>query len=352
MCVFICDFSLSCQPYIVKFSPHHWPWSVKFYSLGQESQRSTDSVGFLLSTNLLEAGPCSRNTLGIPALRRKRQRILGVSWLASLGKLTNSRPTRALHCGQRRKSEGCCPLTFTCTNPHEHAPPVTRTHPYTSSSSGCGQVCLQKRERNSCVFACLFSVNLIHSLKHSWCSKEIPLFEGRPLVRDSVMEPEGSELSLKCQGWVVTDVWFCSFQGSIYRKIHFLYSLVPGSADDSGTSQTELWQMGCADLMLFTATQQRAWLDTRSSGSPQCSLQDFAYIAEWGIRPSLAGTWQDQHSGLNQYRSHNTPSFLSPSEAVCRPPFWAETWCSLDQLHLLSLWIYFSAVLSKTVLKK
>lgn len=53
----------------------------------------------------------------------------------------------------------------------------------------------------------------------------------------------------------------CSFQGSIYRKIHFLYSLVPGSADDSGTSQTELWQMGFADLMLFTATQQRAWLD-------------------------------------------------------------------------------------------
>lgn len=39
------------------------------------------------------------------------------------------------------------------------------------------------------------------------------------------------------------------------KKIHFLYSLVPGSADDSGTSQRAVRLSWC-----LLATQQRAWL--------------------------------------------------------------------------------------------
>lgn len=75
--------------------------------------------------------------------------------------------------------------------------------------------------------------------------------------------------------------------------------------------------MGCADLLLFTghSTESLAW--QRLSDSPQCYLEGFAYIAECGIRPCLAGTWwREQHSGLDWYWSHNPSSFLSPSEAV------------------------------------
>lgn len=75
-------------------------------------------------------------------------------------------------------------------------------------------------------------------------------------------------------------------------KTHFLCSLVLGSSEDSDTSQIEMEQMNCANLMLFTDHWIGAKLDRGLAVSQECHLKGLGCILKCLVKRQCLGKLQ------------------------------------------------------------